>query len=167
MNSFLGLGGMLLALSLAAGNVAAAGDPHAHQHHSMSMPMSEQLADWGEPGEPQAVSRTVHVRMNDAMRFVPDTLEVREGETLRLVLTNEGALMHEWVLGTSKSLADHAVQMRENPSGAHDMPAMVHVKPGETGELVWRFSRAGTFDFACLVPGHFEAGMRGAVSVSP
>jgi uncharacterized cupredoxin-like copper-binding protein len=74
--------------------------------------------------------------------------------------------MHEMVLGTKDELAQHAAMMRQGkPMDHHALPAMAHVMPGKKGEIVWRFNRAGTFDFACLIPGHFEAGMLGTVTV--
>ena len=44
---------------------------------------------------------------------------------------------------------------------------MVHVAAGKSGEIVWTFNRAGEFDFACLIPGHFQAGMVGRIRVLP
>jgi uncharacterized cupredoxin-like copper-binding protein len=99
------------------------------------------------------------------MRFVPDKIEVREGETVRFVLKNNGKLLHELVLGTRKDLEAHASMMRRGESMPHDQSYIAHVTPGQTGEIVWKFNQAGRFDFACLVPGHFEAGMTGNVIV--
>jgi uncharacterized cupredoxin-like copper-binding protein len=105
------------------------------------------------------------VEMSDRMRFEPSSLTVKRGETIRFVVRNRGATLHEMVLGTPRELAEHAALMRKFPDMEHDAPYMAHVKPGETGEIAWRFNRAGTFQFACLVAGHFEAGMTGVITV--
>jgi uncharacterized cupredoxin-like copper-binding protein len=120
---------------------------------------------WGIAGDPKAVSRTIEIGMTDAMRFTPDQLEVRLGETIRFVHTNSGKVMHEFVLGTKQELEEHAALMKKFPGMEHDEPYMSHVAPGKRGEVVWRFNRAGEFDFACLLPGHYEAGMIGKIKV--
>jgi uncharacterized cupredoxin-like copper-binding protein len=92
---------------------------------------------------------------------------VRQGETVRFVHRNTGRVMHEFVLGTRSELDAHAALMRKYPGMEHDEPYMAHVAPGKTGEVVWTFNRAGDFDFACLIPGHYEAGMVGKITVVP
>ncbi len=111
------------------------------------------------------VSRTVVVEMSDQMRFSPEALVVKRNETVRFVVRNRGTVMHEMVIGTPEELAEHAALMKRFPDMEHDAPHMAHVKPGASGEIVWNFNRAGTFEFACLAPGHFEAGMIGRVVV--
>jgi uncharacterized cupredoxin-like copper-binding protein len=100
------------------------------------------------------------------MRFKPASIKVKRGETIRFIVRNAGKLKHEMVLGTIKELKEHAELMRKFPAMEHADPNQVSVDPGMTGELIWQFTKAGTFDFACLVPGHFEAGMVGKVRVS-
>jgi uncharacterized cupredoxin-like copper-binding protein len=100
------------------------------------------------------------------MRFLPDSIRVKRGETIRFIVRNTGKVKHEMVLGTIKELKEHAELMRKFPEMEHADPNQVSVDPGMTGELVWQFTTAGTFDFACLVPGHFESGMVGKVRVS-
>ena len=73
--------------------------------------------------------------------------------------------MHEFVLGTKKELDEHAALMVKFPNMEHDEPYMAHVAPGKTGEIIWTFNRAGEFDFACLISGHYQAGMMGKVRV--
>ena len=92
-------------------------------------------------------------------------LTLQKGETVRLRVTNRGAVLHELVIGTPKELAEHAEMMRKFPGMEHDAPHMAHVKPGRNGEIVWQFTQPGEFQFACLIPGHFEAGMVGKVVV--
>ncbi len=120
----------------------------------------------GEPGDPKRVTRTVEVRMNDQMRFLPDRVNVRPGETIRFVVKNTGEFPHEMMLGTEEELIEHAKIMQENPGMEHDEePKAVSVQPGKTGQIVWRFTSAGTFKFGCLKPGHYESGMVGSISV--
>jgi len=104
--------------------------------------------------------------MSDDMRFTPDVIKVKKGETVRIVVSNRGRTLHEFVLGTKKELEEHAALMIKFPNMEHDEPYMVHVPPDQTGEIIWTFNRRGEFDFACLVPGHYQAGMVGKVKVS-
>jgi uncharacterized cupredoxin-like copper-binding protein len=152
-----------VAAALAAGPALAHGDDtHATQRHTVS---DADATAFGRPGDPATVSRTVNVAMSDAMRFSPSRVTVRKGETVRFVLRNEGAVLHEMVLGTDEELRKHAELMRRFPEMEHAEANMAHVKPGATGEVVWTFDKPGRFSFACLIPGHFEAGMKGQVEV--
>jgi uncharacterized cupredoxin-like copper-binding protein len=103
--------------------------------------------------------------MSDAMRFTPATLAFKKGETVRFIVTNSGKLLHEMVLGTPADLASHAQMMRNSPGMQHAQANLAHVPPGKSGTIVWQFNRSGEFNFACLQPGHFEAGMVGKVAV--
>lgn len=150
--------------------VLASGTVLAHEKHGHSAPArfdasTVQPTPFGREGDPKKVTRTIRVSMNDRMRFEPDNLVVRKGETVRFVVAIKGAVLHEMVLGTEQSLKDHAALMKKHPGMEHDEPGMAHVKPGANGEIVWQFTQAGAFQFACLVPGHFEAGMIGKVLV--
>lgn len=151
-----------------ASQLAVTGVAHAHGDKAHAKPSStvkkEQKA-WGIAGDAKAVSRTIEIKMTDQMRFTPDHIEVRQGETVRLVHRNAGKVMHEFVLGTKKELDEHAALMKKFPGMEHDEPYMAHVAPRKTGEIVWTFNRAGEFDYACLIPGHYEAGMVGTVKV--
>jgi putative spermidine/putrescine transport system substrate-binding protein len=119
----------------------------------------------GQPGDPHQVSRTINVTMGDNMRFSPDHIDVKPGETVRFVLQNQGKLRHELVLGEPDALRRHAAMMLAMPDMQHTGPNMASLAPGEQGQLVWRFTRAGSVAFACLQPGHLDAGMKGAVAV--
>ena len=119
----------------------------------------------GKPGVAGKVSRTVQIDMSDAMRFTPDTVKVRKGETIRFVVKNSGQLKHEFNLGTDKDLKEHHELMKKFPEMEHDEPNIASVAPGQTGEVIWQFTKAGTVSFACLHPGHYDAGMKGAVKV--
>ena len=138
---------------------AIAGGKHAGDH-------DDEWAKVGRPGEPRKAARTVEIGAYDTMRFNHAHFTVKQGETIRIVLRNAGQLPHELVLGDEKSLREHAEFMRKNPEMEHADPNQVGVAPGKTGELVWQFSKAGTVHFACLHPGHYEAGMRGRITVT-
>ena len=145
-----------LALVLASAQVAPHGDDPHHPGHDDT---------FGKPGDPAKVSRTVEVDMTDAMRFTPATISVKKGETIRFVVKNSGQLKHEMVLGTVKELREHAALMKKFPEMEHEDPNQLSLEAGKSGALVWQFTRPGTFEFACLQPGHFEAGMRGRIAV--
>jgi uncharacterized cupredoxin-like copper-binding protein len=120
---------------------------------------------FGREGDPAKATRTIRVEMADTMRFTPADITVKLGETVKLVATNKGKVLHELVLGTSDELKKHAEMMKQFPGMEHDEPHMAHVKAGKSGQIVWQFTQAGEFQFACLIPGHFEAGMVGKVTV--
>ena len=103
--------------------------------------------------------------MNDSMRFTPDAITIKQGETIRFVVKNQGKQLHEMVIGTKKELDAHAALMVKFPKMEHDEPYMAHVGAGKSQNLVWTFNRAGEFDFACLIAGHYQAGMVGKISV--
>jgi uncharacterized cupredoxin-like copper-binding protein len=140
---------------------------HGDEAHAAAGSAKKEQKPWGMAGDAKAVRRTLTVRMSDDMRFTPDRIVVQQGETLRLVLRNDGKAMHEFVLGTKQELDAHAALMLKFPGMEHDEPYMAHVSPGRTGEIVWNFNRAGEFEFACLIAGHYQAGMVGKVSVAP
>ena len=121
--------------------------------------------DWGIAGLEAKVDREIAITMSDAMRFAPDRLRVRLGETIRFRIANGGRLLHEMVIGTPGALAEHAALMKRFPNMVHDSPYMAHVPAGADGTIVWTFNRPGDFEFACLIPGHFEAGMVGQIQV--
>jgi uncharacterized cupredoxin-like copper-binding protein len=149
-------------LALCGGAAAAHGDD---DHKKAAGPVRKEQKAWGIAGDAQAAKRTIEVGMGDNMRFTPDRIEVRQGETVRFVIRNGGTLMHEFVIGTKQELDEHAALMVKFPGMEHDEPYMAHVAPGKTGEIVWTFNRAGDFDFACLIAGHYSGGMVGRIKV--
>jgi len=152
---------LVLALLAVPAAVLAHGD--GHQGARKAQPMVE--TGFGRTGDAKKATRTVRVDMSDRMRFTPDAIEVREGDTVRFVVRNSGKTMHEMVIGTIKELKDHAEVMKKHPGMEHDEPFMAHVPPGKTEEIVWQFTRPGEFHYGCLIPGHFEAGMVGRIKV--
>jgi uncharacterized cupredoxin-like copper-binding protein len=143
------------------------GFAHGTQKHGQAAasPARKEQKAWGIAGDAKAVRRAITVRMSDAMRFTPDRLTVRRGETVRLVVHNDGRVLHAFVIGTRPDLDAHAALMVKFPDMEHDEPYMAHVPPGASGEIVWHFNRAGRFDFACLIAGHYQAGMVGQILV--
>jgi len=121
--------------------------------------------DFGQEGNPRKVTKTIKVDMTDDMRFTPADVTVKRGDTVKFVVQNDGKVLHEMVLGTKQAIKEHAALMKKFPEMEHADANMAHVKPGKAGEIVWQFTKAGEFQFACLQPGHFEAGMVGKVTV--
>lgn len=142
--------------AFAAGNHAG-GHGHGHGDEGTAI---------GKPGVAAKATRTITVKMSDIMRYTPSDIQVKQGETVRFVIKNLGKLKHELSLGTEKELLEHLEQMKKFPDMEHDEPSKVTLAPGKQGEIVWQFTKAGTVNFACLMPGHYEAGMKGAVKVS-
>lgn len=152
---------------LAMSSLAAYGDENhtARTTRETGKPSSQHAADLGKPASISAATRTVEVDMDDGMRFKPERIEARRGETIRFFVRNNGQVKHEFVLGTQAELKKHAALMAKFPQMEHDDPNAVSVEPGKTAEFAWTFTKSGSFDFACLVPGHFEAGMKGKIAV--
>ena len=145
-----------LALAIVA-QASFAHDDHAHGHDNEAI---------GKPGTATATTRTVNVNMTDNMRFTPSNIVAKQGETIRFVVKNSGGIKHEFVLGTEKELKEHYEVMKKNPEMEHSDPNMITLTGGQTGEVVWQFTKAGKIDFACLQPGHYDAGMKGKVAVA-
>ena len=153
-----------LALSTIFGISTASAHDEKHNPHSPH-PNAIQSEPFGQPGLAKNVARTIPITLSDTMRFTPDKLSVKQGETIRLRITNAGKIPHEFVLGTREELAEHAQMMRQMPGMMHSDANAVQVAPGQSADIVWQFSRSGNFLFACLIPGHREAGMEGSVAV--
>jgi uncharacterized cupredoxin-like copper-binding protein len=159
---------------LAAGAAAAAvpllatrAQAHTEKPHTAKTgPVVKEQKDWGIAGDAKRAKRNIAVGMADNMRFTPARIEVRQGETVKFVVRNAGKQMHEFVIGTKAENARHAELMVKFPNMEHDEPYMAHVPPGKTGEIVWTFNRAGEFEFACLIAGHYQGGMVGTIMVA-
>jgi uncharacterized cupredoxin-like copper-binding protein len=142
---------------LAASSAASAAGAHAGGHGDSAI---------GKPGVASKVSRTIQVEMASGMRFKPAEIRVKKGETIRFVLKNTDAVKHEFSLGTEKELLEHYEVMKKFPDMEHDEPNKISLAPGKRGEVIWQFTKADTVNFACLHPGHFDAGMKGQVIVA-
>ncbi len=171
---------LLLTATLAAPPMALAGGEHGGEHHGgghgttmdemhKTMPGRDATeaheSAAGKPGDPAKVTRTVLVEMNDNMRFTPSEVSVKAGETIRFFVINKGRIAHEMVIGSNSELDEHAEMMRKMPGMKHAEPNQITLDPGKRGGIVWTFDKAGRFAFACLVPGHKEAGMVGSINV--
>ncbi|CAD7053168.1 MAG: cupredoxin domain-containing protein [Alphaproteobacteria bacterium] len=155
-NAFFGLLLATLATpALAAGN-------HAGGH-------GEAMAV-GEPGEKSKATQTIRVTMKETedgrMIFTPSEFKVRKGQTIRFTIKNAGELDHEFVLDDEKGVMEHKALMEKFPEMEHDDPNAIRLEPGKSGEIVWKFTNDGVFKVACLVPGHYDAGMHGDVTVA-
>jgi uncharacterized cupredoxin-like copper-binding protein len=148
--------GLILGLT-AATAVLAHGDEHDKGHE----------ADvYGVPGDTAKVSRTIELDASDEMRFSKKEIKIRQGETIRFVITNIGKVRHEFSLGTKQELVEHYELMKKFPDMVHEEANKVTIDPGQKGEVVWKFTKSGVVDFACLHPGHYDAGMKGQIKVS-
>ena len=145
---------------------ASATFAHGNISHTSAPIIKEQKA-WGIAGDAKDAKRTITLDMTDNMRFTPNHFEVKRGETVRLRVVNQGQVMHEVVLGTKATLDEHAQMMMKFPGMEHAEPYMAHVAPGKSEDLVWTFNQAWQFDFACLIAGHYQAGMTGTFTVTP
>ena len=136
----------------------AASLPHAHDGHG------HESFSAGEPGDPAKPSRTIEVLLNE-MDFTPARIEVSRGEQIRFVIRNVGTEDHEFLLATTAENLKHAALMKQHPHMQHDDPNGVRLAPNKSAEIVWKFTRAGTFEYSCLIPNHREQGMTGHVTV--
>lgn len=153
---------LLAGLTLLLGSASAmAAGTHAGGHDDLAI---------GRPGDAASVTRTVELLMIETdegnMTFEPQVLEFAEGETVRLVVVNTGEFDHEVVIDSSGKITEHKALMEEFPEMEHDDPNAIRLEPGQTGEIVWTFTKAGRFEFACLIPGHYDMGMHGPVIVA-
>ncbi len=165
MRKLLVISSMTLLSATSATLLHAHGDAGHAKKAARSVSAEER--EFGREGDASKASRTVRIDMSDKMRFSPDHVTVRKGDTVRFVVRNSGKTMHEMVIGTMQDLKAHAEMMRKHPGMEHDEPYMAHVAPGKSETIAWQFTRAGDFHFGCLIPGHFEAGMMGRITVQP
>lgn len=149
-----------LLLATLATPVIAAGN-HAGGHGEMVV---------GEPGQKSKITQTIRVSMKETddgrMIFTPDRYNVRKGQTIRFAVKNDGEVDHEFVLDQEDKVMEHKALMEKFPEMEHDDPNAIRLAPGESGEIVWKFTNDGVFKVACLVPGHYDAGMHGDVTVA-
>lgn len=155
----------LIMLALTASLVAGQTWAHSEKPGKKTAAISTEEKSFGKAGDAKKAVRTIDVDMSDKMRFTPSALTIKQGETVKFVVKNSGKTLHEFVLGTKKELQEHAELMKKHPGMEHDEPYMAHVAPGKSETIVWQFTKSGEFHFGCLLPGHFEAGMVGNVTV--
>jgi uncharacterized cupredoxin-like copper-binding protein len=155
---------MTTALGCALGSNAMAHNDETHTKPAGHV--KKEQKDWGIAGDAKMVKRTIEISMADTMRFSPDKIDVKQGETVKFIVKNTStAVLHEFVIGTKKENEEHAALMLKFPTMEHSEPYMAHVGAGKTGQIIWTFNKLGDFDFACLIPGHYQAGMVGKIKV--
>jgi len=177
LNNRLQLAVMFTTLAIVAPGALAAGT-HGHG----------KSVDTGKPGDPAKVSRTIEVSMFDNY-YEPESLSIKEGETVRFIVRNKGALVHEFNIGTAEQHVAHQPEMlmmvehgvlkvdridldaaramqASMGHGMHEEPNSVLLEPGKSGEIVWTFPEHASLQFACNVPGHYDAGMQGDIKLS-
>ena len=136
--------------------LAASASAHDHDHRQSSAA--------GEPGDPKKPARTVEISMSE-MAYEPSSIEVKRGEQIRFVIRNTGKEDHEFLLAATKDNLAHAEMMKKHHHMKHDEPNAVALAPKQSAELLWKFTKAGTFEYSCLIPDHREYGMTGRVTV--
>ncbi|WP_227268015.1 cupredoxin domain-containing protein [Roseobacter weihaiensis] len=123
----------------------------------------------GKPGDDSDVTRIIEIAIRETtaglMLFEPDAIHIEHDSVVRFVVTNLGAVDHEFFLGSFDEVKRHQQWMRKNPDMQHADANAVTIRPGETANLVWTFSNITNLEFVCLVPGHREAGMWGVIMV--
>ncbi|MGV3742790.1 MAG: cupredoxin domain-containing protein [Burkholderiaceae bacterium] len=154
----------ILTFAVCAFSTIASAD-EAHRTPQPSSSISSEEHAYGKQGDPKKAARTIAIDMNDTMRFTPSEITVKQGETIRFVVKNKGKLLHEMVIGTMEELKETHEMIKKHPDMEHEEPYMTHVSPGKQETMVWQFTKAGEFYYACLIPGHFEAGMIGRIKV--
>jgi uncharacterized cupredoxin-like copper-binding protein len=158
---------LLASYAPAWANPSAAHTEHQPQHHQAAHGSAAKLQkDWGIAGKANASTRTVQVEIDQALRFMPNSVVVKRGETLRFVVKNSSVVNHEFVLGTKEENQQHAEHMLKNPGMVHTEQHQASIAADKTSEVVWTFNRAGNFEFACMVPGHYQLGMVGKIQVA-
>jgi uncharacterized cupredoxin-like copper-binding protein len=165
----------VLLAALLAGLVSGwscASDGHTHKHHGHDgaghspAGAGNVASPAGSPGKAGQVSRTIHVRMLDTMRFEPASFRVKSGETIKFLVANAGRLQHEFGIGTAEEQKAHAEMMLADPDMKHEDGTVIAVAPGKVGALIWRFGQAGEYEVGCQVPGHYPAGMIARIVVT-
>lgn len=159
---------IVAAVAIASGAALAAGyigtaragaGPKGHTHATFNA---------GAPGDARKPFRTVEMTAKETdkgMAFEPAKIVVQQGEQIKFVIKNVGELAHEFMLDSFEANAKHAIAMQKNPEMEHDDPNGKRTESKKQSELIWRFTKLGTYEFACLIPGHYEAGMKGVVEV--
>lgn len=138
----------------------------AFAHGDEGLDKAGAASAYGVPGDAAKVSRSIELDASDDMRFSKPDIKVRKGETIRFIITNTGRVRHEFSLGTKQELLEHYELMKKFPDMVHEEANKVTLEPGSKGEVIWKFSKPGVVDFACLHPGHYDAGMKGQIRVA-
>lgn len=150
-----------LLISVGAALAAPGAPGHSHGH--------DEETEYGRPGDPKKPARVVQITMRETadgkMLFAPDKITVKRGEQVRFKVVNRGDIAHEMTVGTFEENKKHKEQMEKHPDMEHDEPNAIRLAPKKSGDILWRFTKAGEFEFACLIPGHYASGMKGTIVV--
>lgn len=152
MKTIITAGLALVALSILP-PLAQSHEQHGHESYAA-----------GQPGDVGKPARTVEIEMSE-MAYTPSRIEVKRGEQIRFVVRNAGKEDHEFLLATTEQNLKHAEVMKQHPHMEHDEPNGVRLAPNKSAEILWKFTKAGTFEYSCLIPDHREYGMIGRVTV--
>lgn len=112
-----------------------------------------------------ASSQTIEVKLTDALRMEPAAMTVKAGQPVTFMVTNTGAIEHEFYLGGEAAQAEQE-QMMQSGAMVHDNAEGVSLKPGETKELTYTFNDVGQTLAGCHVAGHYGGGMKAAITVT-
>lgn len=162
-------------LSISTSSALASGSHGAHKS------VTEQ------PKSKSSASNVIAMQMHDNY-YSSETVTVKKGETVRFTVKNMGDLVHEFNIGTSAQhatsqakmamMVDHGVleadkinhgMMDMNMGGGMTMQYnetnSVLLEPGQTKDVIWTSSETGTLEYACNIPGHYDAGMVGQITI--
>ena len=163
-----GIGALAIASAFGINSLLVATPEPAQELHPHAIAAQADPFEAGEPGDSKMDFRVIEISMTEGggtLAFTPGTVQVKVGERIKFVIKNTGALDHEFKLDSFANIAKHKIAMEKNPEMIHDEPNGTRLEPSKSGEILWTFSKVGTFEFACLIPGHYEAGMHGTVAV--
>lgn len=135
---------------------------------TMAMGSGVESFSFGHPADAATATRTIEIEAADALRFSPDAVTVQVGETVTFRVHNAGAIRHEFGLGSEADQAAHEQEMQAMAGSSgmmEDEANAFGVMPGETKELTWTFTEAGTVLYGCHEPGHYDGGMHGTITV--
>jgi uncharacterized cupredoxin-like copper-binding protein len=136
----------------------------SHGGHEGGHGSEESLA--GQPGNEADVSRVINVEADDNMRFSHEPFKIKDGETIKFVVTNKGLIPHEFAIGTKEELMEHGKMMMSNPDMKHGPGGnAIRLEPGESKSIIWKFENAWQIEAACNIPGHYQAGMHSPITV--
>lgn len=117
--------------------------------------------------EASPTATRVEVTLSDALKIEPAAMTVQAGVPVTFVVTNAGAILHEFVLGDEAEQMAHDQEMAEagGMSMPKDEPMAIGVEPGMTKELTVTFDAPGDMLAGCHVIGHYGGGMKATVTI--
>ena len=112
-----------------------------------------------------AAAQRIEVMLTDTLKMEPAEMSVKAGQPVTFVVTNAGAIDHEFYLGDEAMQAEQEALMQAGEM-MHDTTEGISLKPGETKELTYTFDTAGQTIAGCHVVGHYGAGMKATITVT-